>query len=175
MQDYLARSVYAMVRPCQPGSRMKIAVVGAGYVGCVTAACLSRDGHAVVAVDTDPSKVQSLRDGICPVVEPGLQELVTKNVQEGRLRAKESSVGAFANVDAAIVCVSTPSMPDGSVDIRPMMRVFGVLAEAAEKFGSSPGARSLNDSSRHAPKGPRLTPYRAVRCGSESGVSGKRP
>jgi GDP-mannose 6-dehydrogenase len=114
---------------------MRIAVVGAGYVGCVTAACLSRDGHAVVAVDTDPSKVQSLRDGICPVVEPGLQELVTKGVQEGRLRARESSVEAFAEVDAAIVCVSTPSMPDGSVDIRPMMRVFGVLAEAAEKSG----------------------------------------
>jgi threonine dehydrogenase-like Zn-dependent dehydrogenase len=52
---------------------MRIAVVGAGYVGCVTAACLSRDGHAVVAVDNDPSKVQSLRDGICSVVEPGLQ------------------------------------------------------------------------------------------------------
>ena len=115
---------------------MRIAVVGAGYVGCVTAACLSRDGHAVVAVDNDPSKVQSLRDGICPVVEPGLQELVTKNVQAGRLRATESSVDAFADVDAAIVCVSTPSMPDGSVDIRPMMRVFGVLAEAAETHGS---------------------------------------
>jgi len=49
---------------------MRIAVVGAGYVGCVTAACLSRDGHSIVAVDTDPSKIQSLRDGICPVVEP---------------------------------------------------------------------------------------------------------
>src|SRR4029453_8116225 len=55
---------------------MRIAVVGSGYVGCVTAACLSRDGHAVVAVDTDPSKVQSLRDGICPVVYPALEELV---------------------------------------------------------------------------------------------------
>ncbi len=115
---------------------MRIAVVGAGYVGCVTAACLSRDGHAVIAVDTDPSKIQSLRGGICPVVEPGLQELVGKGVREGRLSSKESSVDAFADVDAAIVCVSTPSMPDGSVDIRPMMRVFGVLADAAEKHGS---------------------------------------
>jgi GDP-mannose 6-dehydrogenase len=114
---------------------MRIAVVGAGYVGCVTAACLSRDGHAVIAVDTDLSKVQRLRDGICPVMEPGLQELVAKNVQEGRLRARESSVDAFADVEAAIVCVSTPSMPDGSVDIRPMVRVFGVLAAAAEQFG----------------------------------------
>src|SRR5262245_44020424 len=114
---------------------MRIAVVGAGYVGCVTAACLSRDGHAVVAVDTDPSKVQRLRDGICPVIEPGLQELVTKAVRERRLRAMESSVDAFADVDAAIVCVSTPSMPDGSVDLRPMMRVFAVLAEAAETIG----------------------------------------
>lgn len=114
---------------------MNIAVVGAGYVGCVTAACLSRDGHSVVAVDTDPSKVRSLREGICPVVEPGLQELVTKSVREGRLRAEESSVEAFSSVDAAIVCVSTPSMPDGSVDIRPMMRVFGVLAAAAERLG----------------------------------------
>ena len=115
---------------------MRIAIVGAGYIGCVTAACLSRDGHTVVVVDTDPSKVQSLRDGTCPVVEPGLQELVANNVKNGRLRAMESSVDAFDDVDAAIVCVSTPSMPDGSIDIRPMMRVFQTLAEAAEKFGS---------------------------------------
>jgi GDP-mannose 6-dehydrogenase len=114
---------------------MRIAVVGAGYVGCVTAACLSRGSHDVVAIDTDPSKVQSLRDGVCPVVEPGLQELVAKNVREGRLRAMESSVDAFADVDAVIVCVSTPSMPDGSVDIRPTMRVFDVLAAAAENPG----------------------------------------
>jgi GDP-mannose 6-dehydrogenase len=115
---------------------MRIAVVGAGYVGCVTAACLSREAHVVVTVDTDPSKVQSLRAGVCPVVEPGLQDLVAKNVREGRLRAAESSVDAFADVDAAIVCVSTPSMPDGSVDIRPMMRVFAVLGEAADKHGT---------------------------------------
>jgi GDP-mannose 6-dehydrogenase len=115
---------------------MRIAVVGAGYVGCVTAACLSRDGHDVVAVDTDASKVQSLRRGLCPVVEPGLQELVGAGVKAGRLGASEPTLEAFRGLDAAIVCVSTPSMPDGSVDIRPMMRVFAVLAQAAETVGS---------------------------------------
>ena len=116
---------------------MRIAVVGAGYVGCVTAACMSRNGHTVVAVDTDSSKVDSLRRGVCPVVEPGLQELVARNVQEGRLQAMASSVDAFMDVDASIICVSTPSMPDGSVDVRPMMRVFAVLVEAAQKAGQS--------------------------------------
>jgi GDP-mannose 6-dehydrogenase len=111
---------------------MRIAVVGAGYVGCVTAACLARDGHRVVAVDTDSSKVEGLRRGICPVVEPGLPELVAATVQAGSLQACESTVSAFEGMDAAIICVSTPSMPDGSVDIRPMMRVFSVLADAVE-------------------------------------------
>src|SRR5262245_20133198 len=115
---------------------MRIAVVGAGYVGCVTAACLARDRHDVVAVDTDPSKVQSLQRGVCPVVEPGLEDLVTRVLQSGRLRASDSTVEAFAGIDAAIVCVSTPSMPDGSVDVRPMMRVFRVLAAAAEQVPS---------------------------------------
>jgi GDP-mannose 6-dehydrogenase len=115
---------------------MRIAVVGAGYVGCVTAACLSRDGHDIVAIDVDPGKVQALRRGTCPIVEPGLDELVAENVRSGRLRAEESSVKAFASMDAAIVCVSTPSMADGSIDLRPMMRVFSMLAEAAETLGS---------------------------------------
>jgi len=61
---------------------------------------------------------------------------VATSVREGRLDAEESSVDAFAGTDAAIVCVSTPSMPDGSVDIRPMQRVFGVLADAAQRFGA---------------------------------------
>ncbi len=69
------------------------------------------------------------------LLNQAFKSLVAKNVQEGRLRATESSVDAFADVDAAIVCVSTPSMPDGSVDIRPMMRVFDVLAESAETCG----------------------------------------
>jgi GDP-mannose 6-dehydrogenase len=111
---------------------MRIAVIGAGYVGCVTAACLSRDGHDVIAVDNDVLKVQSLNRGLCPVIEPCLQELVAAAVKTGRLHASEPAVNAFEGVDAAIVCVSTPSMPDGSVDLRPMMRVFAVLAEAAE-------------------------------------------
>jgi GDP-mannose 6-dehydrogenase len=114
---------------------MRIAVIGAGYVGCVTAACLSRDGHDVVAVDSDAFKVDSLRRGLCPVIEPGLQELVATAVKTGRLYAREPAVDAFERVDAAIVCVSTPSMPDGSVDLRPMMRVFAVLAEAVEALG----------------------------------------
>ncbi len=114
---------------------MRIAVVGAGYVGCVTAACLTRHGHSVVAVDSDTSKVDSLRRAICPVIEPGLQELVAAGVKTGRLNATEPTVDAFADMDAAIVCVSTPSMPDGSVDVRPMMRVFALLAEAADTIG----------------------------------------
>src|SRR5262245_9409218 len=107
-----------------PDFAMRIAVIGAGYVGCVTAACLSRDGHDVIAVDNDPFKVQSLHRGLCPVIEPGLQELVAAGVKTGRLCATEPAVSAFEDVDAAIVCVSTPGMPHGSVHLRCIMRVF---------------------------------------------------
>src|SRR5205085_322430 len=93
----------------------RVAICGIGYVGCVTAACLSRDGHQVMGVDTDAAKVSELNGGAAPVSEPGLSDLVAEQVQAGRLKATTSVPEAIAGSDLAMVAVGTPSTEDGAV------------------------------------------------------------
>jgi GDP-mannose 6-dehydrogenase len=95
----------------------RISVFGIGYVGVVSAACLARDGHEVVAVDLDPEKVRAVNEGRSPIVEKGLDELLARVVAEGRLRATTDAAEAVAATDASFVCVGTPSAPDGSVGL----------------------------------------------------------
>ncbi len=95
----------------------RISVFGIGYVGVVSAACLARDGHEVVAVDLDPAKVRAVNDGRSPIVEKGLDELLAQMVANGRLRATTDASEAVAQTDASFVCVGTPSAPDGSVGL----------------------------------------------------------
>ena len=95
---------------------MKIAVFGLGYVGTVSAACLARDGHQVIGVDVNPQKVEMIADGRTPIIEPGLAALVQSGVQEGRLTATESAADAVAATDLALICVSTPSRPNGDLN-----------------------------------------------------------
>src|SRR5713101_7882834 len=85
----------------------QIAVLGLGYVGCVTAACLAHIGHRVVGVDRDPFKVESVMAGRAPFFEPGLEELVTGCVQAGRLSATVLLADALASADVALICVGT--------------------------------------------------------------------
>lgn len=107
---------------------MNVVVVGAGYVGCVTSACLARLGHRVTAVDTDPFKVAELSAGRSPVLEPGLPELIVASVRDGRLRARAPGDGMLADADAVLLCVATPSLPTGAIDTRPAERVVSSLA-----------------------------------------------
>jgi GDP-mannose 6-dehydrogenase len=109
---------------------MKVTVIGAGYVGCVSAACLARLQHDVTVVDTEPVKIDELRGGRSPVLEPGLDELVRHAVASGKLKATLPSDEAIAQADVAIVCVSTPSLRAGGVDTRPLQRVMQSLAKA---------------------------------------------
>ncbi len=108
----------------------RIAVFGMGYVGCVTAACLSRDGHHVIGVDIDPSKVSSLQAGIPPVSEPGLPELIREQVTSGRLTATSDMSQAVAQTDMALIAVGTPSAADGSVETHSLERVIQSLGQA---------------------------------------------
>jgi len=107
---------------------MKIAVFGLGYVGTVSAACLARDGHQVIGVDVNPQKVEMIASGRTPIIEPGLAALVQNGVQEGRLSATESAAEAVATTDLALICVSTPSKPNGDLN-------DGYLAKVAEEIG----------------------------------------
>ena len=109
---------------------MKIAVFGLGYVGSVSAACLAADGHHVVGVDTDPQKVQAIRNGKAPVVEPGLDELVQSGVSGDLLRATDDASYAVGATDVSIVAVGTPSRPDGSADLSHVRSVMRQIGEA---------------------------------------------
>src|SRR5688572_26924263 len=96
---------------------MKISIFGLGYVGCVTAACLGRDGHEVVGVDIVPGKVERLASGLPTVIETGLDDLIAKVHKAGRLTATRDGRSAVASTNVSIICVGTPSRPDGSLDL----------------------------------------------------------
>lgn len=109
---------------------MKISIFGLGYVGSVTGACLAELGHTVVGVDPNPVKVEMLKSGRSPIVEPDLEGLVRKFVAEGRLQATTDWAAAIAETDMAFVCVGTPSLSNGNIDLRYVRR-------AAEHIGAS--------------------------------------
>ncbi len=106
-----------------------IAVIGLGYVGCVTAACLSSLGHIVTGVDRDDHKVSSVLAGVAPFFEPGLPEMVKSNVAAGRLSATASLSDAIQNADIALICVGTPSEKSGNLGLDQLRRVVAEIAQ----------------------------------------------
>jgi GDP-mannose 6-dehydrogenase len=102
---------------------MKVTVLGLGYVGCVTAAVLAREGHHVSGIDTNPSKVDMLATGQCPVIEPGLPELVRRGRLTGRLTATCDAGRALAEAEVIVICVGTPSAAHGGLDGSAVQRV----------------------------------------------------
>jgi len=118
-----------------PAAAVKVAVLGLGYVGCVTAACLAARGNAVVGVDADRGKVDDLRRGNSPIVEPGLDALIREQVESGRLTATPDLGEALAGADVALVCVGTPSRSNGGLDLSHVRRVCEQLGA---HIGSSP-------------------------------------
>lgn len=115
----------------------RVAVFGVGYVGCVTAGCLARDGHPVWGVDIDPGKVAEVNAGTPPVGEPGLDEIVAEQVAAGRLRATTEAARAVAETDLALVCVGTPSADDGSVSAAGVEAVVRGIGRAVRDLGKS--------------------------------------
>jgi UDPglucose 6-dehydrogenase len=108
---------------------MNICVVGSGYVGLVTGACLADFGMHVVGVDKDLSKVESLRQGKIPIYEPGLETLVSKNMASGRLRFTTELGPAIEDAQAVFIAVGTPPREDGSADLTFIREVAGSIAE----------------------------------------------
>ena len=123
----------------------EVVVVGAGYVGLTTAACLARLGHRVVCTDVDESRITGLQQGEMPIHEPGLAELVRAGVDAARLSFVCGSAGAAARADFVFLCVPTPSGPDGGTD-------RGYLEAAVAEIGPSlrPGAVVVNKSTAPA-------------------------
>jgi len=102
---------------------MKISVFGLGYVGAISAACLSKDGHTVVGVDNTPRKVELINSGMCPVIEAEADEIIKNSVEEGRLSATMDVAHAIGTTDVSLVCVGTPSNDNGSLDLGYVRRV----------------------------------------------------
>lgn len=96
---------------------MKLVVAGTGYVGLVTGTCLARYGNNVVCVDVNHERVETLRKGTVPFYEPGLEEMMARNMREGRLTFTSSMKEALNDAEACFVCVGTPQAPDGSANM----------------------------------------------------------
>jgi GDP-mannose 6-dehydrogenase len=116
---------------------MKVSVFGLGYVGAVSAGCLAQMGHSVIGVDANPSKVAMINQGLPPVVETGLSELLETVTQSGALSATESWNDAIAASEVALVCVGTPSSQNGSLSTELVKRVseqIGIALAAKDEY-----------------------------------------
>ena len=108
---------------------MKVSVIGTGYVGLVAAACFADHGNDVLCADIDENKVERLRQGEIPIFEPGLDELVIRNVEAGRLRFTTSNAEAAKHGDAIFMAVGTPSSSDGSADLSFLYKAAAEVGE----------------------------------------------
>src|SRR5947208_6224365 len=108
------------------GAKVKVNIYGLGYVGSVSAACLAADGHEVLGLDIDQTKVDSINRGLSPVVEPGLSELIKAGVTSHKLRA---STATTEDSDISLVCVGTPSNENGSLRLNHISRATEQIAE----------------------------------------------
>lgn len=102
---------------------MKIAIIGSGYVGLVTGACFSEVGIDVVCIDIDQRKIENLNNGIIPIYEPGLQELIVRNKEKNRLSFSTNLASSLTDVTAVFICVGTPPDEDGSADLKHVIAV----------------------------------------------------
>lgn len=113
--------------------KISISVLGMGYVGCVSAACLARDGHNIIGVDISDVKLKAISSGKSPIHEPGLDELIRDAVKHGRLDVTHDVEEAVAKTDLSLVCVGTPSHANGGLDLRYVERVCQEIGHALKK------------------------------------------
>jgi len=113
---------------------MKLCVVGTGYVGLVAGTCFAESGNDVVCVDNVAAKIESLRRGVVPIYEPGLEELIRRNVEEGRLVFTTDLADAVRRSHVCFIAVGTPSGDDGSADLGAVMAVAREIARVMDGY-----------------------------------------
>lgn len=113
---------------------MKIAIVGTGYVGLVTGTCFSEMGVDVHCIDVDSKKIESLQKGIIPIYEPGLEEMVIRNYQAGRLKFSTDLSAILNDVDVVFSAVGTPPDEDGSADLKYVIEVARTIGRSLNKY-----------------------------------------
>ena len=113
---------------------MKIAVVGTGYVGLVSGACFAEMGLDITCVDVDRKKIDALNNGLIPIYEPGLEELVKRNVEEGRLHFTTELTDCLDKVEVVFSAVGTPPDEDGSADLKYVLEVARAFGRNIKKY-----------------------------------------
>ena len=116
-------------------NEMRIAVFGLGYVGTVASACLARDGHQVLGVDPNATKVELINSGKSPIIERDIDGLVSEAVAKGALRASSDATEAVHQSELSLVCVGTPSRSNGSLDTSYVEKVCGEIGNALRSMG----------------------------------------
>ncbi|MCI0665979.1 MAG: UDP-glucose/GDP-mannose dehydrogenase family protein [Acidobacteria bacterium] len=109
---------------------MRLSIFGLGYVGCVSAACFAEQGRQVIGVDPNITKVEAINNGRSPIVEPGVENLISKAVRERKIGATTDVVAAIQESEVSLVCVGTPSNQNGSLDLSYMKRVCQEIGDA---------------------------------------------
>ena len=102
---------------------MHITVIGSGYVGLVASVCFAEMGNSVVCVDIDEKKITKLKEGVVPIYEPGLRELVLNNLEKGFLRFTTNTKESLKNSEVVFIAVGTPMGDDGSADLKYVLQV----------------------------------------------------
>ena len=152
---------------------MKICVLGLGYVGAVSAGLLAKEGHEVIGVDPERTKVDLINEGRSPIIEKDLGEIIAEQVKVGRLNAATNLEDAVRHTDLSFVCVGTPSQPNGGIDLKYVKRV---CEQIGRTVASHPGAPVIVFRSTMLPgtmRGiviPLLEKYSGKRAGEEFGV-----
>ncbi|HPB57598.1 MAG TPA: UDP-glucose/GDP-mannose dehydrogenase family protein [Bacteroidales bacterium] len=113
---------------------MKIAIIGTGYVGLVTGACLADVGFDVVCVDIDHDKIEQLKKGISPIYEPGLEEILTRTIQREKLKFSTDIVSVLPEVDVLFSAVGTPPGADGSADLQYVLTVAETIGKHMNRY-----------------------------------------
>lgn len=117
---------------------MRISVFGLGYVGAVSAACLAKDGHHVIGVDSSDVKVALVADGKAPIVEPGLGDIIGQQIAAGRLRATTDFAQGVQESDLLLVCVGTPGLRNGNINLEYVRRVCEQIGSVLRDHHGAP-------------------------------------
>jgi GDP-mannose 6-dehydrogenase len=117
---------------------MKISVMGLGYVGTVSAGCLAQAGHEVIGVDTGQIEVELVNAGRAPVIEKDLNEIIARQVAAGHLSATTDVAAAIQHTDLALVCVGTPGLANGGIDLKFVRRVCEEIGSALRNHDGAP-------------------------------------
>jgi GDP-mannose 6-dehydrogenase len=153
---------------------MRVSIFGLGYVGTVCAACLARFGHEVVGVDLNEDKNAQISAGRSPIVEPGLEELIAEAVEAQRLSATSNHEQAVAETELSLVCVGTPSRPNGSLDtshVEHVARTIGASLRGSDRRHTVVVRSTLLPGSTLGLVLPALEEASGKRCGEEIGLA----